>query len=150
MPPPCSACQYDFAGPTGRGGLPTSCLRCWNRLSCSPIASSITTASGLVIWAGSSSSAGATAEARISERGVCSPGVLKPPAGGQFETQDTAIVPGSWHISLVILSDDELSPSRLQQCRRLEPPPLRTCLAYLRFRHICWSRACTTRSTLPG
>src|SRR5690606_37078786 len=108
MPPPCSACQYDFAGPTGRGGLPTSCLRCWNRLSCSPMASSITTASGLVIWAGSSSSAGAIAEARISERGMFSPGVKKPPSGGQFETQDTAIAAEGWHSGPVILSDDEL------------------------------------------
>src|SRR5690606_3519832 len=66
MPPPCSAGQNDIAAPTGRGGLPTSCLRYWNRLSCGPMASSITTASGLGSWAGGSASAGAIAEARVS------------------------------------------------------------------------------------
>src|SRR5690554_6914822 len=46
--------------------------------------------------------------ADFSEGHGFSPGVKKPPSGGQFETQDTAIVPGSWHSSLVIQSDDEL------------------------------------------
>src|SRR5690606_32504368 len=84
MPPPCSACQNDLAGPAGRGGDPTSWRRCWKRDSCSPMASSITSASGDVMRAGSSASAGVIACARISERVMIPPGTKKPALGGPW------------------------------------------------------------------